>query len=457
MAITDTTAEAPCPIFAGRGISTRGFTLAMPYKTYLTCTPDNIAAERSMLTVFNYDLAEYCYNSGAASGLDGYAFGIYAETGAYTDAITDGKHMYAFKCFLKVTEDYSLGAGERQNCDVRAASIVIEATDSVSGVVHGMYLNTRLKATSGGSVFGGYYLANTATYGGICLELRTEVIGDSTHTTTIGAAAYGYVGLFVAHKSDRQMTGNYAGIVLHVPIESVTIVGTTYGIRFDTDGIWTGTAFDVGISFGANAVKCIDAAGASVFADADITMTTADNALEVIVTSTGALSAGYIQAAQFTVNHSTGALTGTNELHVIALDTALTGGSSRGVPYWYAETIYMSTSANPVPSYVSAISVYIDDLGNAAVDLAILDLGQALGSALTGGTRSCYIRMRRHSTITLKAAIRLEGTSCTNLISIDNPATAPCSAQAGGTLTITHKIAVDMNGTTRYIPVGTIA
>jgi len=45
MAITDTTAEAPCPIFAGRGISTRGFTLALPEKGYLSCTPDNIDSE----------------------------------------------------------------------------------------------------------------------------------------------------------------------------------------------------------------------------------------------------------------------------------------------------------------------------------------------------------------------------------------------------------------------------
>jgi len=97
MAITKATARAPCPLFTGRGFDKGGFTMLLPYKTYLTCHPDNIAAERSMLTVFNYDLAEYVYNKAA----DGYGFGVYIETGAYTDAITDAKHMYACKLFIK--------------------------------------------------------------------------------------------------------------------------------------------------------------------------------------------------------------------------------------------------------------------------------------------------------------------------------------------------------------------
>jgi len=255
MAITKTSARVACPLFAGRGLLKGGFTMALPYKTFLSCEPSNIASERSLVTVFNYDLAEYVYDKAA----DVYAFGIYAETGAYTDAITDAKHIYAFKCFLKVSEDYSLGSGERHNADVRAASVVIEATDSVSGVVHGMYLNTRLRATSGGSTFGGYYYAHTPTYGGICLEARTEIIGESAETTTVGAAAFGYVGILVAHKSDRGMTGAYAGIAIHLPYEGVGITGTTYGIRFDDLGIWTGTAFDIGIDFAdSRVVTAID-------------------------------------------------------------------------------------------------------------------------------------------------------------------------------------------------------
>jgi len=47
----------------------------------------------------------------------------------------------------------------------------------------------------------------------------------------------------------------------------------------------------------------------------------------------------------------------------------------------------------------------------------------------------------------------------TNLFSFDAGSItgSPVSTQAGGNITITNKIAVDINGTTRYIPVGTIA
>lgn len=122
MAITKTTAEAPCPLFTGRGLEQRGYTIKSPYKTYLTTEPSNISSERCLVTVFNYDLAEYVKNQTA----DVRGFGVYCETGAETDAITDGKHIYAVDFYLKVSEDYNLGPGEQHNCDVRAGSMRIE-------------------------------------------------------------------------------------------------------------------------------------------------------------------------------------------------------------------------------------------------------------------------------------------------------------------------------------------
>jgi len=185
--------------------------------------------------------------------------------------------------------------------------------------------------------------------------------------------------------------------------------------------------------------------------DTAVTLTDADDGAKIVVTSTSAQSSGYTQVLQLTMNHS-GDLTG-GEVHGEAIDMTISGN----VPYLYCQTYYIATSGDPTLGYVSAVSVYLDNLGSACADLAILDLGQAQTDALTVGLRSCYIRVRRHGTQTLKTIIRTEGTAATNLLSIDNPATAPCSTQAGGSLTITHKIAVDMNGTTRYIAVGTIA
>ena len=80
MAITKTSAQAPCPLFAGRGLKYQGFTMELPYKTYFTCQPENIASEKGMISIFNYDLAEYVKNQAA----DGYAFGVYVETGTET-------------------------------------------------------------------------------------------------------------------------------------------------------------------------------------------------------------------------------------------------------------------------------------------------------------------------------------------------------------------------------------
>jgi len=52
--------------------------------------------------------------------------------------------------------------------------------------------------------------------------------------------------------------------------------------------------------------------------------------------------------------------------------------------------------------------------------------------------------------------ITQSGSGFTNLFYFASNA-APCSTQSGGSITITNKLAVSIAGTTRYIPVGTIA
>lgn len=450
MPITKATARAPCPIFAGRGVEFEGFTMAMPRKQYLSCAPENTSSENGLLGIYNYDLADRVYLDDS----DVVAFQIYCKVGANIANVTTGRNIHGLDVWVEMDVDDFEVTTNLRNADIRAARIQCQADYGVSGVVTGMYVNSKLR---GGSTYLGRYLEYTSSYGAITIEVRSETSGTGTVVAGDGTN-YGMAGMVITAKFSNALTGNYHGIALNCPYEGGAVSGSTVGMYFFNTVILTGTAWDVGIDFGSSmVVQCIDVAACTVFADVDVSMSTADNAMEIIVTSTGALSAGYVQALQLTVNHSTGALTGTNELHVLALDTSLTGGSSRGVPYWYGLTIYMSTSANPVTSYMSAISVYLDNQGDACVDVAILDLQQALASALTGGTRSTYIRMRRQGSVTLKCAIRLEGYACTNLVSTDNAGVAPFSTQAGGSLTITHKVAVDMNGTTRYIPIGTIA
>jgi len=303
---------------------------------------------------------------------------------------------------------------------------------------------------TGGETYLGKYLEYTSSYGGIGLEIRCETIGSGTVVLGDGTS-YGFAGLLVTYKGDVAATGNFDAIALHCPYEGGALT-TSKGIHFINTVILAGTAFDVGIDFGnAMATKCINIDGCTMALDADVTLTAATNAVNINVTSTAAQSSGYNQVAQFTMTHS-GDLTG-GECHGVAIDMTISGNC----PYLYCQTFYISTSGDPTLGYVSAISVYLDNLGSACADLAIIDLGQAQTDAFTTGLRSCYIRMRRHGTLTLKAAIRLEGISCTNLLSFDNANQAPVSTQAGGTLTITNKIAIDLNGTTRYIPVGTIA
>jgi len=245
MAITDTTAEAPCPIFAGRGISTRGFTLALPEKGYLSCTPDNIDSENYVLGVYNYDLATRVKNDSA----DTIAFGVWVETGSDTDAVATAKHMHAVDFSMKVTEAYTFDAGSERNADIRCARVRIEALNSVDGVIHAMYLNTRLHA-SNTPTFKGRYLEYTSSYGGIGLEIRTEIIGE-TGTITLGDGTdYGLCGLLITHKADAgvtAVTGAYQAIALHCPYEGTAFSGSTYGIQFINTVILAGTAFDYGI------------------------------------------------------------------------------------------------------------------------------------------------------------------------------------------------------------------
>jgi len=255
MAITEATAEAPCPIFAGRGIDKRGFTLAMPKKTYLSCSPDNINDENFCLGVYNFDLAERVKNEVK----DTIAFGVWVETGAETDQVTTHKHMHAVDFYMKVTEDYVGDAGSERNCDVRCARIRIEAAGNVDGVIHGMYLNTRF---SDGMTYKGRYLEYTSSYGGIGLEIRTEAISHTSGTLTVGDGTnYGLCGLLITYKGDKAITGNYHGIVMHAPYEAAGegITGSTIGMMFINTVILAGTAWDIGIDFGDSmVVKAID-------------------------------------------------------------------------------------------------------------------------------------------------------------------------------------------------------
>jgi len=246
MAIYAAATKAPCPLFSGRGLDQTGFTIKMREKTYLSCDPINIAQEKDCVAVYNYDLAEAVYNESE----DRAVFGVYVETGAYTDQITSAKHMYAFDFFFKLSEDYQVAAGGERNADVRCGRIQIETAGSCDGVVHGVYLAARL---TGGETYLGKYLEYTSSYGAIGLEVRIETIGSGTVTAGDGTN-YGLAGLLVAYKGSVALDGNYHAIVLHCPYEGGAIGDSSVGIYFMNTVILAGTAFDIGIDFGDSMV-----------------------------------------------------------------------------------------------------------------------------------------------------------------------------------------------------------
>jgi len=253
MAIVSAAAEAPCPIFAGRGVDKRGFTIAMPFKSYLSCELANIEgasgnnAQDLILGVYNYDLAERVKDEGA----DTIGFGVFCETGGETDAVTTHKHMHCVDFHMIVSEDYVGDAGSERNCDVRCARVRIQTEGNVDGVIHGMYLCTIFRA---GKTYKGRYLEYTSSYGGIGLEIRTETMGSGAVVGGDGTN-YGFCGLLVTCKGNNSITGSYHGIALHCPYEGVAFtVGTTVGIQFINTVILAGTQFDEGINFGNDLV-----------------------------------------------------------------------------------------------------------------------------------------------------------------------------------------------------------
>jgi len=385
-AITKATAEAPCPLFTGRGLEQRGFTIKMPQKEYLSCVAENMAQEKAILGIYNYDLADRAYNDST----DVIAFQIYTYLGANAANVTTGRNVHAFDVWVQVDYDYSVATNLR-NADVRAARLQASAQNNVSGVVHGAYICTQI---SGGYTVLGRYVEATSGYGTIAIEARSETIGSGTATAGDGTN-YGVAGLVTVYKGSVALAGNYHAIALAIPYEGGAISGSSVGMYFFNQVILTGTAFDIGIDFGTSmVVKAINVDACSVFADADVTLTTADNAMEILVTSTGAIAANYIQALQLTVNHSTGAITGGGELHVLALDTSMTGAIA--CPYWYAQTIYMSQTGNPVASAVAAISIYLENLGTGIGNLMGIEIGINQSGGDPSG-RFCFFRCRSHN------------------------------------------------------------
>jgi len=239
MAITETSAQAPCPIFAGRGVEYSGFTIKTPQYGYLSCTPkygylsctpNNIASERIIIGVYNYDLARASYDQSTTA--DRRAFGVWCETGSYVSSITDAKHLVAMSVNMKMTADYSgKGGGEQHNADVRAMNIGIETEGDLDGVAHAVYISAQAEeeATTARTLYG-YYLAYTRTYGLIGLEVRTETTavasGGGIKVGDEATAGYGVVGILVAAKWSAAMTGAYEAIAIHTPLESDTHTGT---------------------------------------------------------------------------------------------------------------------------------------------------------------------------------------------------------------------------------------
>jgi len=181
--------------------------------------------------------------------------------------------------------------------------------------------------------------------------------------------------------------------------------------------------------------------------DADPIGSTAKNIVNVDVVSTQSHTSGYARGLYVSFTQQTNAITSTGEVNGIGVDVAI----SQNVPYTYCISLYTSQSGNPT-SYVAAMSVYMDNMGTGVTGVMCLDLGMAQSSTPADTTRFVYIRCRAHVSNAPTAVMRFEGAPCaTYLFSTDAIDGASMISTSSGATTVTHKVAVNLNGTVRYI------
>jgi len=172
---------------------------------------------------------------------------------------------------------------------------------------------------------------------------------------------------------------------------------------------------------------------------------TADNAVSITPTWSETRASGYARALLIEGTIS-GTLTGSAECTGIGIEIPTI---SANCPVIYPLTIYTGTIADKTIGILSAISVYMEDMGNAVGNFVALDIG--INTTDVTGNRNQFIRLRQHSTVqTGSVGIAFEGTNACNFAFSFN-ADANCLASSTSSGNHTQSILVQTIWGTRYI------
>ena len=182
-------------------------------------------------------------------------------------------------------------------------------------------------------------------------------------------------------------------------------------------------------------------------------VTTAVDCVKIVVADGGAETSGYGRGLYVSYTND-GAKTSSAEINAIGVDVTV----SAAVPYAYIQSLYFATSGNPTIGLISAMSVYLDNIGTGVSSVHMLDLQTATPTASAPSTREAYIRCRNHGTGTPTSIFFLQANNnakaATNFIEQDSvtvgPVAASTTAITSGTNT-TYRVQCKHGSTTFYL------
>ena len=292
---------------------------------------------------------------------------------------------------------------------------------ATSGDLEGVRARVESEAETGTTMninaFHGDAVVNADGYAAIARGIYTDaMVKDDATVTSVRGGDFNvsiYDGATITNcEGLRVVVGHPTAAVsisgvdtlLHLILDGSNLHTAKSAIDIDCD---TGTTVTVGIDFGSdNVVTAIDVGGCSVFADADVTLATADNAMELIVTDSGALATGTIRSL-YIQHTNTGAKTATAKVEGISL---VMNQATADIADIMGMHIHIDNhSANYFTGNMVGLMVDFDDPGTNATSVMLLDLYR--DNTHTGAARDCYVRCKSGGTVDGKTIFLLESTS----------------------------------------------
>lgn len=135
---------------------------------------------------------------------------------------------------------------------------------------------------------------------------------------------------------------------------------------------------------------------------------------DVIEVASGTTRGVYINYTQ------SGTKTGSAQVNALAVDM----GIAADVPYAYGISISLDTIDDKTVGFLSGLSIYWEDYGDALTHSVMIDLGK--NSVHEPADRNCFFRCREHTTVWPNSSVmRLEGGNSSGyFVVFDNPAGA---------------------------------